>query len=142
VESTRERWKLPVGRFIEACHEKRSAARLPDHDADPQPPVPRRGAGTTAPAAVRASMSQVDELPCYLENLADDVRELLAHGDVTEVLPALTEELRDVAASLERGEPISALTSIPPPPSTRAPSPRRLDHGHPRADLDDDDIPF
>lgn len=65
----------------------------------------------------------------------------LAHGKVTEVLPEVSEELRDIAKALDSGAPISAIPEIPVPPrSTRAPSSRGRAHERPWDD--EDDIPF
>lgn len=84
---------------------------------------------------------QVGELVCYLMNLADDLQKWRAHGQVTDVLPQVSEELRDIAKALDTGAWISAIPDIPlPPRPTRAASSRRRAHAH--SWDDGDDIPF
>ena len=57
---------------------------------------------------------------CYLMNLADDLQKWLAQGRVSEVLPQVIVELREIAEALDTGAPISPITAIPPssPPDT------------------------
>jgi hypothetical protein len=137
-----ERWKLPVGAFIEECYQKRFGARRDGPErAEPQARSPHGSTDAFAAEAVWGATSQVEELVCYLMNLADDLQQWLARGNVTEVLPEVREELLDIAKALESGAPISAIPAIPVPPrATRAASPRGRTHQ--RWDDEDDDIPF
>jgi hypothetical protein len=112
-----ERRKLPVGAFIEECYRERFGAHPQDRErADPQPRSPHDGSDAGAAQVVCDPTSQVEELACYLMNLADDLRQWLASGKAADVLPAVSEELRDIARSLDTGAWISAIPEIPLPP--------------------------
>ncbi len=139
--SPHERWKLPVGAFIEECYRKRFGAHPHDYErADPQPrPLPG-SSDAYAAKAVCDPTSQAEELICYLMNLADDLRKWLAHGTVPEVLPEVSEELRSIAKALDSGAWISAIPEIPLPRSPRGAS--SLGRPHDRPSDDEDDIPF
>jgi hypothetical protein len=140
--SPHERWKLPVGAFIEECYRKRFGAHPEDNErADPQRrPLPGSSNAYGAQAVCDAT-SQAEELICYLVNLADDLRKWLAHGTVTDVLPEVSEELRCIAKALDSGAWISAIPEIAlPPRSPRGASSRGRSHERPWDD--EDDIPF
>ena len=142
--SSQERWKLPVGEFIEERYRKRFGGDPLDHE----PHVPDPGSctpsalqlNTHAPARV-TDAAQAGELVCYLMNLADDLQKWLAHGTFDpEVLPQVSEELRAIAQALDTGAPISAIPEIPVPPRPRRRAFSRRDNQD--APFDDDGIPF
>lgn len=140
--SSHERWKLPVGAFIEACYQKRFGAHPRGHErAEAQPRSLHGSSDAHVARALWTATSQVEELVCYLMNLADDFQKWLAYGKVTEVLPQVSQELRNVAKALDTGNWISAVPEIPVPSRpVRAPSsPGRI---HQRPSPDEDDIPF
>lgn len=142
--SPQQRWKLPVGEFIEACYWKRFGGDPFDHHPHKpergwsKPLAPRREVDT--PKRVRDTASQVEDLFCYLINLADDLEAWLAHGTVApEVVPQVIQELREIADALETGEPVPAFPAIPHSPRpVRHDSSRRGDRECPP----DDEIPF
>jgi hypothetical protein len=143
--SPQERWKLPVGEFIEELHRKRFGSDPRDgrtHGPEPdsrKPSSSQRDAH--APERVTdVSRRQAEDLVCYFVNLADDLQKWLAHGTFDpEVLPQVIEELREIAGALETGAPISAIPEIPVPPRpTRRAFSRRRD----REQTFDDEIPF
>jgi len=142
--SPQQRWKLPVGEFIEACYWK----RFGDDPLDRQPHKPEpssskllaRQPDVDAPKHVENAASQVEDLVCYLMNLADDLQGWLAHGVVArKVLPQLIQELREIAEALETGAPVSPFPEIPQSPR---PAPRALSRQRDRDYQSDDDIPF
>jgi hypothetical protein len=119
--SPQQRWKLPVGEFIEACYWKRFAGGPLDrhpHKPEPGPPkllTPQRDAD--ALKGVRYAAWQVEDLVCYLMNLADDLNAWLAQGMVApEVLPQVIQELREIAEALATGAPVWPIPAIPQPP--------------------------
>ena len=81
--SPQERWKLPVGEFIEERYRKRFCH---PRDDDPRGPQPRSRTPLTTdrPADVSECRQdpawQLSDLVCYLMNLADDLQQWLAHG--------------------------------------------------------------
>ena len=147
--SPQERWKLPVGEFIEQRYRKRLGGH--PHDQDSRGPEPRSRKPSTGGVAtdldadvsgrVRDAAWQLSDLACYLVNLADDLQQWLAHGSIDPgVLPQVREELRAIAKALDTGAPISPIPAIPPPPRpTRRDLSRRGDQE--RA-FDDEEIPF
>jgi hypothetical protein len=79
-----ERWKLPVGEFIEDLYLKRFG---PDpHDCPPYAldSGSRKAVSSHPDADAQAhavdAASQVEDLVCYFRNLADDLRQWRAHG--------------------------------------------------------------
>lgn len=119
--SPQQRWKLPVGAFIEDRYRERFGGERLDRRAsvaDPdlrksEPPQPH----VLAPERVRDAAPQVEDLVCYLMNLADDLQRWLAHGSVApEVLRQVREELQQVVAALDNGASISPMPAIPLPP--------------------------
>ena len=157
--SPQQRWKLPVGEFIEECYRKRFGGEPRDQHArgpeqrshNPSTGVPtsrtgRRGAVATdlegsVPELVQNQARQLSDLACYLVNLADDLQRWLVHGSIDpEVLPQVREELREIARALGTGAPISPIPAIPlPPHPARPPSSRR---GYRERACDDDEVPF
>jgi hypothetical protein len=142
--SPHQRWKLPVGEFIEECYRKRFGD---PRDREPHGPERKsRKPSTTDRDAdaferVRNPAWQLSDLVCYLRNLADDLEQWLAHGSIDpEVLLQVREEWREIATALDTGAPISPIPAIPlPPRPTRRDLSQRGDRE--RA-FDDEEIPF
>ncbi len=143
--SPQQRWKLPVGEFIEERYRKRFGGDPRDHDARGPEPSSRKPSTTDRDAdaseRVRDPGWQLSDLVCYFMNLADDLQKWLAHGSIDpEVLPQVREELAAIMAALDTRAPISPIPAIPLPPRPARPhfSRRRfLDRT-----FDDDEIPF
>src|SRR5215472_351047 len=142
--SPQQRWKLPVGEFIEACYWKRFGGDPLDRQpCKPEPASSRLLTGQQDQDAlkrVRDASWPVGDLVCYLMNLADNLKAWLAQGMVApEVLPQVIRELREIAEALETGAPVSPIPAIPqsPHPARRAFSQR--ENWEPQSD---DDIPF
>ena len=74
-------------------------------------------------------------------NLADDLQQWLEQSTAArDVLPQVSEELREIAKALDTGAPISPMTAIPVPPrATRRGLSRRGDQ---ERTFDDDEILF
>jgi hypothetical protein len=142
--SPQQRWKLPVGEFIEECYRKRFGGGPLDpdpHKPKPGPPKPlTRQRDVDALKGVTDAAWQVEDLVCYLMNLADDLDEWLAQGTVApEVLPQVIRDLREIVEALETGAPVSPFPAIPQPPrQARYPLSQRGD----RKLQSDDEIPF
>lgn len=147
--SPQERWKLPVGEFIEQRYRKRFGGHPRDEDSR-GPEARSRQPSTGVVAAdldadvserVRDPARQLSELACYLVNLADDLRQWLAHGSIDpEVLPQVREELGEIAKALDAGAPISPVpTILVLSRSRRRVFSRRDDQ---ERTVDDDEIPF
>jgi hypothetical protein len=141
--SPQQRWKLPVGAFIEECYWKRFGGHPRHHD--PRGPEPgSRGPSTPDRDAdvserVRNAEQQAGDLVCYLMNLADDLQKWLAQGTVApEVLPQVSDELREIVRALDIGEPISAIPALPLPPGPSRPAFSR--RGDLEPTFDDDEI--
>ena len=137
--SERQRWKLPVGAFIEACYRKQFG------DADPHAPKPCADTHSPSPTEARPSKplrnapGQLSDLVCYFANVADDLEKWLAHGTVdSDVLTQLGEELREIAQALDTGATISPVPAIPLPPRSAHRALRRES----RRPAFDDEIPF
>src|SRR6266566_4165055 len=101
--SPQQRWKLPVGAFIEECYWKRFGgppSNLTRHVLEPgsrRRSLPR--ADAHAPERARDAASQFGDLACYLTNLADDLQKWHAHGSVDpDVLQQVREELTEIVA--------------------------------------------
>jgi len=142
--SPQQRWKLPVGEFIEEHYRKRFGGDPLDHHPHEPEPGSRKPSPTQldahAPERVRNAARQAGDLVCYLMNLADDLQRWLAQGTVApEVLPRVIEELREIAEALDTGAPISPIPAIPVPPRPmRHAFLRRRDQER----TFDDEIPF
>jgi hypothetical protein len=151
--SPQQRWKLPVGEFIEERYWKRFGRDPRPHDARGPEPSSRKPSITDLDAdasePVRNPEWQLRDLVCYCMNLADDLQKWLAHGSIDpEVLPQVREELAAIVAALDTQAPISEIPAIllPPRParshSSRRGSPdRTFDDAEDRI-FDDDEIPF
>jgi len=143
--SPQQRWKLPVGEFIEERYRKRFGGDSRGHV--PRGPEPSSSKPLNAePDAdvserVRNPAWHLSDLVCYLVNLTDDLQQWLAHGSVDpEVLPQIREELREIAKALDTGAPIAPIPAIPLPP--RPAHPRFSRRGYRERTVDDDEIPF
>ncbi|MGH9407847.1 MAG: hypothetical protein ACRD1V_00175, partial [Vicinamibacterales bacterium] len=83
--SSQQRWKLPVGEFIEECYRKRLGGDLRGQLAHgPEPPLSKPSTGLVAPdldadvpERVRDPLWRVSDLVCYLMNLVDDLQQWL-----------------------------------------------------------------
>jgi hypothetical protein len=74
-------------------------------------------------------------------NLADDLQQWLEQGTAArDVLPQVSEELREIAKALDTAAPISPIPAIPLPP--RPTHPRFSRRGSRERTFDDDEIPF
>ena len=143
--SQQQRWKLPVGEFIEECYRKRFGAGPCDQDLREPEPGSRttsiRNLDAETPERAREPARQLSDLACYLVNLADDLQQWLGHGSIDpDVLPQVREELREIANALDTGALISPVPAIPVPPRpTRRGVSRQRDRAR---TFDDDEIPF
>lgn len=138
-----QRWKLPVGEFIEACYYKRFGGDPLDYQPHKPEPgsrkflIPQRE--VDAAERVADATSQVDDLVCYLLNLADCLEGALAQGIVTpQMLPQVIQELRGIAEALETGAPVRPIPGISQAPGTL----RRVSSQRPDMEAADDEIPF
>jgi hypothetical protein len=142
--SPQERWKLPVGAFIEERYRKRFG-HARDGDSRGREPRSRKPLTTDRHAHVSERGGdapwQLSDLVGYLMNLADDLQQWLAHGSIdSEVLPQVRKELREIANALDTGASISPIPAIPLPPDRRATTLSQRDD--PERPFDDDEIPF
>jgi hypothetical protein len=142
--SPQERWKLPVGAFIEESYRKRFGGEA--DDANPHVPKPHPNTRSpsqkeaVAPRGRGTAESQLSNLVCYLVNLADDLEKWLAHDTVDrEIIAQISGELREIAQALDTGAPISPLPAIPLPPRPGHRVHSRHDRVQPHLD---DEIPF
>ena len=139
--SPRERWKLPVGAFIEERYRKRFGGDSRGHDPRGPDPSSIKPLNADVSERVRNPAWQLSDLVCYLMNLADDLQQWLAHGAIDpEVLPQVREELREIAKALDTGAPISPIPAIPLP--RRPAHPHLSRRGSLDRTFDDDEIPF
>jgi hypothetical protein len=82
----------------------------------------------------------MENLVCYLVNLADDLQAWLAHGSVaSEVLQQVREELQEIVAALGTGRSIAPMPAIPLPPR---PARRDLSQRDDAEPTFDEEIPF
>jgi hypothetical protein len=143
--SPQQRWKLPVGEFIEERYLKRFGGRPHDHHPRGGKPSSRTRSAmdrdADVPERVRDPAWQMRDLVCYFMNLADDLQAWLEHGSIDpEVLPQVREELEEIAKALETDAPVPQVPDIPVPPRpTRRGSSRQGDSD---SAFDDDEIPF
>jgi len=139
--SPQQRWKLPVGAFIEACYRKRFGG-APESDESRRPEGESRSHPDDALEMASEPTRQVENLACYLANLADDLERWLLHGKVPpEVLAQLRREFRKIADALEAGTLIPEMPEIPVPPAPLSVPSRRRDRSQHTFD-GDDEIPF
>jgi hypothetical protein len=143
--SPQQRWKLPVGEFIEECYRKRFGGGARDHHARRGEPRSHKPSSAdldaSAPEHLRDPAGQLSDLACYLVNLADDLQRWVVHGSIDPgLLPEIREEIRAIATALETGDPISPVPAIP---LRSRPRRRGLSrHGGQERAFDDEDIPF
>ncbi len=156
--SPQQRWKLPVGKFIEQRYWRRFGGH--PLDQNPQAPEPDSRKASTgvptsrtmrravvavhrdahAPEGVGDAASQAADLVCYVMNLADDLQKWLAQGTVAPgAQPQVSEELREIAKALDTGAPFSPIPAIPLPPRRSRPAFSRRGDDEPTVD---DEIPF
>jgi hypothetical protein len=139
-----QRWKLPVGEFIEEFYRKRFGEDARTRHAAGLEPQSRKSSTTglaDGPERDRNPKRELGDLACYPVNLTDDLQRWLAHGSIDpDVLRQVREELEEVADALDTGAPIPPVPTIPvpPPPMHRRVSKRR-DQAR---TFDDDEIPF
>jgi hypothetical protein len=137
-----QRWKLPVGKFIEACYWKRFGGDpLDPHKPEPGScGIPTPKGDVDAPKLVKDAVRPVEDLVCYLMNLADDLQAWLTQGVFPpEVLAPVPRELREIAEALETGAPVWPLPAVP---MTRRPLRHALSRQVERELKSDDEIPF
>jgi hypothetical protein len=139
--SPHQKWKLPVGAFIEECYDK-SFGGEDELEAMLAAPtgtdrVPERG-----------HSSQISDVVCFLENLVMDLQAYMHDGDDSEqILTHASRELRALADALDRGDMVSPVPELPPPSrpireSLRAGDDRSCTPDDEDAYTPDDDIPF
>jgi hypothetical protein len=138
--SPQQRWKLPLGTFIEECYRERFG-RAPESDESRQA-CDNRPHTVDALEMARARTGQVESLVCYLLNLAEDLQRWLVQGKIApEVLARVCREFREIANALEAGTFIPEMPEIPVPPAPR--SARSGLGDRPEHPFDgDDEIPF
>jgi hypothetical protein len=114
--SPQQRWKHPVGAFIEECYRKRfGTAPVSDESRQRERESwsPPDDAGKVAIKPRR----QLENLVCYLVNFSNDLEKWIVHGRIgPEVLAAMRGELREIADALEAGTVIRQMPEIPIPP--------------------------
>jgi hypothetical protein len=139
-----QRWKLPVGEFIESCYCKRFGGdplehpRLDPESQSSKPTVPKPDLDTSERS--RDTTLQLEDLVVYFANLVPDLEAWLVHGAVSpKVLAQLIMELREIVAALETGDSTPPFPELPlPPQPTHLPSSRQKY----RKQEYDDEIPF
>jgi hypothetical protein len=139
--SSQQRWKLPVGAFIEECYRKRFGG-TPESNETRRPQDESGFHGGNALEMTGKPMGQIEDLVCYLANLCEDLESWLAHGTIApEVVVQVCKELREIADALEMGKSVPQIPEISPPPDPHSARPAR--RGRPEHIFDDDDeIPF
>jgi hypothetical protein len=163
--SKSQKWKLPVGQFIEECYAKRfgdqpssghsgrlapadmtrtprargSASNRQGESFYPESPSVTPRVSSVTSAHQQDKSGQAADLMVYLKNLADKLEETLADAAVTpELLAALSSDLRAVATRLLNGESIPTMPSVEGFILNR--SRRNVECEH--VSFDDSDIPF
>jgi hypothetical protein len=139
--SPQQRWKLPVGAFIEDCYRKRFGG-APVSDRSHQPKGESRLTADNWLETAHGPASQLENLVCYFANLSEDLERWLMHGTLApEVLVQVQKELRVIAGALEAGEVVPQMPEIAIPPAPR--SERSAHRGRQEHTFDgDDEIPF
>jgi hypothetical protein len=136
--SSPQRWKLPVGAFIEECYRKQFGG-APVSNKSRQREGGSRLTAEDVLETSRGLTSQVENLVCYFANLSDDLEKWLVHGTIApEVLVQVRKELRAIADALEAGEPIPQMPEIAIPPALRSERRGQSEHTFDGGD----DIPF
>lgn len=134
-----QRWKRPVGEFIEECYRKHFGgdSRASERERSGGEPVSRAPSAVTRQGDV---FRQASSLVCYFATLTNDLEQWLAHGEIDpDVLPQVCGELRAIATALETGAPVPQMPEIPVAPLERRTE--STPDGHEEA-FDDEDIPF
>ncbi len=138
--SPQQRWKLPVGAFIEECYRKRFGGAH-ESDGSRQAKGESRSNMDDGLEMAGGQKGQVENLVCYLANLSDDLQRWLVHGKIApEVLTQVRREFREIADALEAGTVIPQMPEIPVPPAPRPT--RSVDCDQSKHEFDDDEIPF
>lgn len=138
--SPQQRWKLPVGAFIEECYRKRFGGAR-ESDGSRQAKGESRSNMDDGLEMAGEQTGQVENLVCYLANLSDDLQRWLVHGKIApEVLTQVRREFREIADALEAGTLIPQMPEIPVPPAPRS-RPGVCDRPERTFD-DDEEIPF
>jgi hypothetical protein len=139
--SPQQRWKLPVGAFIEECYRKRFGGAL-EFDGSRRAKGESRSNTDDALEMAGEQTGQVENLVCYLANLTDDLQRWLVHGKIApEVLAQVRREFREIADALEAGTLIPQMPEISVPPAPRSTRSGGCDRSEHTFD-DDDEIPF
>lgn len=139
--SPQQRRKLPVGAFIEECYRKRFGG-APESDGSRW--TKGESQSNTDDALERAGeqSGQVENLVCYLANLADDLQRWLVHGKIApEVLAQICREFREIADAVEAGTVIPQMPEIPVLPAPRSTRSGGCDRPEQTFD-NEDEIPF
>jgi hypothetical protein len=136
-----QKWKLPVGAFIEDRYHKRFGG---EDELEAMLAAPT-GAGRVR---ARARSSQLFELLCFLENLAADLQQHVHDADGGEqIVTHASRQLRALADALDRGDMVSPLPELPPATrpirqASRVDDDRRYTLDDDDMYTPDDDIPF
>ncbi len=139
--SPQQRWKLPVGAFIEECYRKRFGG-APESEGTCGRRGESRFHADDALEMAREPRGQVEDLVCYLANLYEDLEDWLVHGTIApEVLVQVRKELREIVDALEAGKLIPQMPEISTPPTPRSARSARPGRREYMFD-DDDEIPF
>ena len=143
--SSSQRWKLPVGAFIEECYAKRfgdleKAFLVPDSgDYLPAPTQAKGAHGREVDHRGRRQASVAEDLLVHLANLEDDIARELSAGRVNdETIRAITDDLHGVVSQLERGDPVFPMPELGLPQPDQDEEPEAA--GPP--EIDSDDVPF
>lgn len=139
--SPQQRWKLPVGAFIEECYRRRFGGACKS-DGSRRPEGENRSHRDEALEIAGEAKRQIEDLVCYLANLADDLEAWLANGRIPpELLAQVRKEFREIADALEAGTLIPQMPEIPVPPSPMSAQSGHRDRSEHPFD-GDDEIPF
>jgi hypothetical protein len=139
--SPQQRWKLPIGAFIEECYRKRFGGAL-ESDGSRRAMGESRSHADDALERAREQTGQVENLVCYLVNLADDLQGWLVRGNISPgVVARVCREFREIADALEAGTFIQQMPEIPVPPAPPSVGSGHCDRSEHTFD-GDDEIPF
>jgi hypothetical protein len=138
--SPQQRWKLPVGAFIDECYRERFGG-APESDGSRRAKGESRSHTDATLKMAGEQTGQAENLVCYLANLTDDLQSWLVRGEISpEVLAQVCREFREIADALEAGTIIPQMPEIHVPPAPR--STRSGVCGRSEHTFDDDEIPF
>jgi hypothetical protein len=139
--SPQQRWKLPIGAFIEECYRKRFGEE-PESGGFRQAKSESRSHTDDGVEMASKQMRQTETLVCYLANLADDLQKWLVHSQIApQVLAQVCREFREIADAIEAGTFIPQMPEIPVPPAPRSTRSGVCDRSEHTFD-NDDEIPF